>query len=134
MNQACWRTNGPFIRVHTYRSNNHQYNHSRHSLTHTHKQTQRFLFAVAQKLTRLVSKQASESVIYLFSLAPRSRGRALITGGFFCPELCASACLSMNKRGFDLRAEAHHPRIVSSHSHLQLRQEKTQVGKLSSLI
>lgn len=42
-----------------------------------------------KKLTRLASKQASESVINLFSLAPRSRGRGLIGGrGLFCAELC----------------------------------------------
>lgn len=54
-----------------------------------HTQTSRTLFAGAQKLTRLASKQASESVMNLFSLAPRSRGRGLIRGrGFFCRVLC----------------------------------------------
>lgn len=66
-----------------HRYNNHQY------ATHTRTQTSSFLFAVAQNLTRLASKQASESVIYLFRLAPRSRGRRLIgRRGFFGAEMC----------------------------------------------
>lgn len=76
----------------------------------THTQTKRFLFTAAQKLTRLASKQATESVINLFSLAPRSHGRGLIRGR----ELF---CIKKKKqtRYFDSRAEAHH-------SHLQLSQ------------
>lgn len=55
---------------------------------HTHTPTRRFLFAITQeKLTRSASEQASECVINLFSLAPRSHGRGLIRGGeLFCGE------------------------------------------------
>lgn len=78
MNQASWRTN---TRKHTQ---------SQHPCMQAHTLTNKEVSVCRNaKLTRLASKQASESVINLFSLAPRSCGRGLIRGrGLFSAELC----------------------------------------------